>query len=252
VQVLEDEDAGGVGVVGSGLPDDRDGDLARAQELGAEADAAEQARAQQHVEALLVAEELDRALAQRHGLAPAAALGEEAFNFEEVLQHVRGDPRLVDQTRQLGRPGDGAVIDRGAGPGRGRKLDPLRERGLGRAVPQAVLARELQVALVVEADEVGGEGLAAAVAVLDRQRGAEDVPHVVEGEAPALAGALAQRVQEDLGGAHAVLAWRRTASTGSASSVTWRSPVRRSRWELRRRIVFGSTAIASASSTPVV
>ncbi len=90
------------------------------------------------------------------------------------------------------------------------------------------------------------------IAVPDRQGGAENAPDVGEREPPALAGGLAQGSEQELGCAHAVLAWSRTPSTESTSAVTCRSSVRRSRWELRRRMVFGSTAIASGSSTPVV
>lgn len=104
----------------------------------------------------------------------------------------------------------------------------MRERGRRGLVPQALLDGELQVAPVAQVDEIAGEGLASAVAVLDRQDVAEDQPDVGEHEPPALAGALAQGVQEDLRGAHAVLACSRTPSTLS-SSVTWRSPERRSR-----------------------
>ena len=122
----------------------------------------------------------------------AAARGEEAMDGEQIVQHVRDDPRLVDEQSELGRPGDHSVIDR-RGRGSGRcQLDPHRQRGRRCGVPQVILARQLEVPLVSQVKEVGGQSLAAAIAVLDRQRGAEDVPDVGEREPPALAGVLAQ------------------------------------------------------------
>lgn len=127
MQVLQDEDLAGAGV-GTGFPHDWNGDFADAKRLRAEADAEEQARAEQDIEALLVAEQLDEALRAPGPLALAAALGEEAMNGEQVPQHVGGDPRLIDQQRELGRPGGNSMVDRAATNGAARAGSTLAGR----------------------------------------------------------------------------------------------------------------------------
>jgi hypothetical protein len=104
--------------------------------------------------------------------------------------------------------------------------------------------------------ELLGEGAAAAIGEVDRQGVAEDLPDLRDLEAAALTGVRLEGEQEGLALAHAlrdsIRATKRALSRSSPSWVTWRSPLRRSRWALRRRMVLGRTAMASASSTPVV